>query len=418
MSSLVIKGNRPLVGEYVVPAAKNAVLPLLAATVLIEDEVCFEGCPHLSDIDAMLSILVSLGATASQQGNCIRVDCRGIDRWECASALSGCMRSSVFLLGSVLARMGRVSLGKVGGCVIGARPIDIHLSGLRAFGVRYEEDEARLLCVAEDRHAAHYRLPYPSVGATVNLLMFALSVEGESVLDNVAIEPEVVDLMDFLRAAGADVLLEGTTLCVRGRRPMSGLRYRPIGDRVVAATLLTACAAVGGEVRIRGVRIAHCRPLTDKIGKSSCIVAPDCDTIWLRSDGRPRAFDCTTGPYPAFATDMQALALAYNSVAAGVGVVCERVFESRFALVGELAKMGADIQVVGNTAIVHGGRLRAARTTCCDLRAGAALVVAALTAEGVSTIDNVGLIDRGYQSIEQMLGALGADIERIDERKR
>lgn len=416
MPRLLVRGHRPLYGQYTVPAAKNAVLPILAACVCVEGEVRLVGCPRLSDVDAMLDMLRSLGARAQQQGDLISVDCSAVSGYDCTGALAGCMRSSLFLLGSVLARMGEVRLGYPGGCVIGSRPIDIHLAGLRAMGVEVRVEEGVLYCSAAHRHAARFRLPFPSVGATVNLMLFATSVEGVSEFFNVAVEPEVLDVVSFLQRAGANVVLRGTTLTVVGKKPLSGLTYRPIGDRVAAATVLVACAMTGGEVRVRGVAPIYCRPLLDKIGKSSCIRTHNCGTIDLRSTGRVHAVSAVTGPYPAFATDMQALVVAYNAVAHGHGLVREGVFESRFAIAKQLARMGADVRIVGNCAVSAGRRLRAADCTCCDLRAGAALVCAALTVDGISTIDNVGLIDRGYQHIEQVFASLGADIKRIDER--
>ena len=416
MSYLRIVGRSPLIGTYTAPAAKNAVLPILASCVSIGGTVTLHGCPRLSDVDAMLAILRDLGAEASQTADVITVDCTSIEKYACTSPLTGCMRSSLFLLGSVLGRMGRASLGTVGGCVIGARPIDIHLAGLAAFGVTFAEERGRLLADAHGAHPTEFRLSFPSVGATVNLLTFALSLEGESVLYNVAIEPEVVDLIDFLRLAGSDLSLVGRTLRIRGAKPLRGLHYAPVGDRVVAATVLTACCMTGGQVTVCNVKPRHLSPLLDKIGKSSCICVPECDKILLCAKGRPSSFSLTTGVYPAFATDMQSLALAYDAVADGVALVRERVFESRFAVLRQLVKMGADITTVGNTARVTGRRLHGADVTCSDLRAGAALVCAGLAAEGISTIDHIGLIDRGYQCIEHTFAALGADITRIDER--
>ena len=416
MSYLSIVGRKPLKGEYVVPAAKNAVLPILAACVLIPAPVTLTGCPKLSDVDAMLAILRDLGAEATQEGSAIVVDCKGVDKSACTSPLTGCMRSSLFLLGSVLGRMREASLGEVGGCVIGERPIDIHIAGLEALGVSFRREGGRLYAVADGKNNGYYRLPFPSVGATVNLLCYALSIEGETVLENVAIEPEVMDLIAFLRQAGADVVQVGRTLRIMGGNPLCGLSYRPVGDRIVAATVLTACCMTGGEVRVKGAAPSHLSALLDKVGKSSCICVPECDTILLSSAGHPHSFSLTTGVYPAFATDMQSLALAYNAVACGVAWVKERVFENRFAVLGELAKMGADIQTFGNTARVTGRRLHGAEVVCCDLRAGAALVCAALAADDITRIDHIGLIDRGYQHIEHTFAMLGADITRIDER--
>ena len=416
MSYLRIVGRRPLVGTYTVPAAKNAVLPILASCVLIKGRVTLLGCPHLSDVDAMLAILRDLGGEARQEGDRITVDCTGVAKSDCTSPLTGCMRSSLFLLGSVLGRMREASLGTVGGCVIGERPIDIHIAGLEALGVTFRSEGGRLYAEAKGAKPNTFRLPFPSVGATVNLLCFALTIEGEIVIENVAIEPEIIDLIAFLREAGAGIAQVGRTLRIVGANPLSGLTYRPIGDRIVAATVLTSCCMTGGEVRVKGAMPHHLSPLLDKIGKSSCICVPECDTILLCAKGAPRSFSLTTGVYPAFATDMQSLALAYDAVANGVALIRERIFENRFAVLAEFAKMGADITTVGNTARVIGRRLHGADVVCCDLRAGAALVCAALAAEGITHIDHIGLIDRGYQHIEHTFAMLGADITRIDER--
>ena len=416
MAYLRVVGRKPLRGAYCVPAAKNAVLPILAASTLIRGKVTLVGCPRLADVDAMLTILADLGASTSQTGDVIEVDCTGVDKTACVSPLTGCMRSSLFLLGSMAGRMGEVSLGTVGGCVIGARPVDIHVEGLRRLGAEVEEKEDRLYVRRREGGASTYRLPFPSVGATVNLACYALSKRDTTILDNVAVEPEVVDLVNFLRAAGADVSICGRRLLIEGGKPLCGLTYRPIGDRIVAATVLIATAMTGGEVTVTGVSYEPLSALLYKLKNSSCIARVSCDTIHLCAKERPRSFSLTTGVYPDFATDMQSLALAYDATARGVALVRERVFENRFALAAELGKMGADISVFGDTARVVGRRLHGADTSCCDLRAGAALVCAALAADGISTINHIGLIERGYQHIERTFAALGADITSIDER--
>ena len=412
MSCLRIVGGNPLYGQVRVPAAKNAVLPILAACVLVQGEVLLEGCPHLSDIEAMASILRDLGATVRREQDILRVDTRGLDDYVCRDENCGCMRSSLFLLGSVLARCGRVQLGLPGGCVIGRRPIDIHLDGLAAFGVEVHAADV-VLCKATDPHPCRYRLAYPSVGATLNLVFFALSVAGCSVLDNVAIEPEVTDTLLFLCRCGARIRWRGRRIWIEGGHALHGIRYRPVADRIVAATLACAVTLCGGELELRGVQMVHLRSLLDKIAQYSCICRAECDTIRLRSSGRPKAFCCTTAPYPGFATDMQALALAFNSLAWGQSIVRETVFESRFALVGQLQRMGADITLVGQCAILRGRPLVAAKVAACDLRAGAALVVAAVATQGTTMVSGVELIDRGYDAVETIFTSIGANVVRI-----
>ena len=412
MAVLRVEGGSPLYGEVNVPAAKNAVLPILAACVLVRDIVVLHGCPHLKDIDAMVSILRDIGAEVAVQNGQICIDCRDVQRYECHADHCGCMRSSIFLLGSVLARCGRVRLGLPGGCVIGQRPIDIHLQGLAAFGVRVERTES-LLCVADKVHTCRYRLAYPSVGATINLVFFALSVAGCSRLDNVAVEPEVADTICFLQRCGAHIRCRNRSIWIEGGHALHGIQYRPVGDRIVAATMLCATALSGGEILLKGIRSVHLSTILDKITKYSCIWRAECGTIRLRSDGRPIAFCCKTAPYPGFATDMQALALAYDSIAEGQSIVRETVFESRFALVGQLQRMGADISVVGQCAMLRGRPLHAAEVKACDLRAGAALVVAAVATRGVTTVAGVDLIDRGYDTIEEIFTSIGANVVRI-----
>lgn len=413
MSYFVIRGGNPLYGTVGLPAAKNAVLPLMAATVAVQGKITFVNCPHLSDITAMGELLSGLGAEVEFDRDRITVDTDNIHSGVCDRRHCGCMRSSLFLLGSVLGRVGEADIGLPGGCVIGARPIDIHLEGLRSFGVEVCEQSGHIVCSARNTHPSCFRLRYPSVGATINLLCFALFQKGNSILHNVACEPEIQDIIAFLRGCGAQIRCEGTSLYIEGGRSLHGIEYRPIGDRIVAATIMCATALCGGEVELQGIPIAYVHTLTQYLDKSTCILAKNCDTIRVRSGGKPRAFSCATGPYPAFATDMQALALAYNSASCGRSIVRESVFESRFAVARQLGKMGARIRIVGQCALIEGTCLHGAKVYSCDLRAGAALVVAALASKGQSQVDGVSLVDRGYQSLETLFSSIGADIVRI-----
>ena len=401
-------------GEVEVPAAKNAVLPHLAASVMIEDEVTLLDCPHLADVDAMLRLLRGLGVKVSEQDRTITLSaCGNIDPY--VTNGTDVMRSSLFLLGPLLARTGEAVIGLPGGCVIGARPIDIHLAGLRALGVEVEERADRVICRVKREVGGTFRLPYPSVGATINLICLATRARDPVTLHNVALEPEVADLIAFLLRCGVYVRQFGRTIEIYGK-PKRGVRYRPVSDRIWAGTVLGAVAVTSGEVTLRGISPDLLDDWIGKIHNKCCQIQTSCDTIRVSAWGNHLSRHFVTAPYPGFATDLMAMASVYDATAEGVGSVRETVFESRFAILTQLSKMGVRSSVSGDTAWIKGGRLHGAEVVAPDLRAGAALVVAALSAQGDSLIHGVELVDRGYERFENTLTSLGAHVVRTDER--
>lgn len=396
------------------PPAKNAVLPLLAASAMVQGKVTLLDVPDLSDIRAMLGLLQGLGVKVTTAERTVTIDATEELKSNAVLGTSA-MRSSLFLLGPLLARGGVAELGYPGGCVIGKRPIDIHLDGLRALGVMAEEREDRIVCYINGEVKGAYRLPYPSVGATVNLICLATRSNSPVTLLGFAKEPEVSDLIRFLRALGVMIEVEGDRLTVMGRAT-GDVVYRPIADRIWAGTMLGAVAVTGGEVVLHGINGQLLADWTAKIANKCCKITTCCDTMRVSACKEHPARHFVTAPYPGFATDLMAMAVVYNATASGMGLVKETVFEDRFGVVGELAKMGLKASIVGDTAILHGGVLHGAHVKVPDLRAGAALVVAGLAAKGETVVEGVHLIDRGYERLHDTLAQLGADIVRMDER--
>lgn len=418
MSYLRIQGGRPLSGHLTVQRAKNSVLPVLAATLLAGGECRIADCPRLSDVETAAEILRHLGCQAQWDGNDLLVDTACVTRWDIPEELMRKMRSSVIFLGAILTRCGRAELSYPGGCELGPRPIDLHLTALRTLGAEISEIGGRLLCRAERLRGGDILLTLPSVGATENAILAACGAEGTTIISNAAREPEIVDLQDFLQKLGADVHGAGTsTITVRGGGVRHGCVHRCIGDRIAAATYLCAAAAAGGQVTLRGVDYRHLATVTTALGQAGCRLQCTEDSITLESDGRLRAIPpVRTSPYPGFPTDAQAILMAALLRCRGAAVFEENLFSSRYRHVDELARMGADIRVSGRTAVVLGvERLHGAVVRCTDLRGGAALCAAALAAEGETSISDITHIDRGYQSIEDDLAALGADIRRVEE---
>ena len=415
MERYLIAGGKRLVGAVRVDAAKNAVLPLLAASILADGIVRLEDCPRLLDVESMIEILRNLGCKAHWDGGGIIVDPAGLSQHVMPEAISKEIRSSIFLLGPILARLGRATVTYPGGCEIGQRPIDLHLAGLRALGANIREEDGFIYCEGALR-GADIHMDYPSVGATENVMMAAVLAQGHTVIHNAAQEPEVADLAAMINRMGGKVCGAGSaTVAIEGVCRLSGCAYAPMFDRIVAGTLLAAGAVTGGDVMVRGANAASMRAVLFKIEEMGCTVSAEQDGIRLCAPGKLRALRMLeTGPHPGFPTDMQAQMLAAATVAQGVSVVVERVFENRYGHVHELRRMGADITVRDRTAIVCGqGALHAASVTARDLRGGAALVIAGLAARGVTEIGGLRLIDRGYDGLERMIGALGGDIRRI-----
>lgn len=415
MNALRIHGGRRLTGEWRVHSAKNAVLPIMAASILTGEATRLEGCPELVDVAYMADILRTLGCRIHSGDGALTIDPQGLNRHEMPDALAKKIRSSIFLLGSILARFRKATVTFPGGCEIGLRPIDLHLSGLRQLGVDVREEGGLIRCDGRHMRAGTVHFDYPSVGATENVMMAAVLLKGRTVLSNVAREPEIVDLQSLLNAMGARISGAGThTVTVEGVERLHGVSYQPMPDRIVAGTLLAAAAATGGDVRLTNVPCRDLYAVFTKLREMGCEIDEEESAARLRAPQRLTAFQqLQTQPHPGFPTDMQAQMLALAAMAKGTSVVVENVFENRFAHAGDLNRMGANVLVNGRTAVVQGVEaLYGAHVTARDLRGGAALVIAGLAARGETLVERAGLIDRGYERLEEMLNALGADICR------
>lgn len=413
-----ITGGEALEGRVEVRGAKNAVLPMLAASLLTEEPVTVCDCPDITDVADMVEVLRALGAeVVCERGN---ITVKGVPRLtEIPPHLACAMRSSVFMLGALTAQCGEVRLFTPGGCRIGARPLDIHLDGLERMGAKTEYDANGVRCFADKLHGADIIMRYPSVGATENLVMAAVKAEGRTRLIGAAREPEIVSLVRLLRRMGADISGEGTpVISVTGVKELDGAVARPVPDRIVAGTVMAAVAVCGGRVELVGADPSVMGAVISPFLGAHTFLVEHGGRIVFESDGMLDATDVRTGPYPLFPTDMQAPFMACQCYAAGMSTMCETVFEDRFAHITQLRKMGARIAVVGNTAFVDGSEgMRGARLEAADLRGGAGLAVAALGAEGESVLSGVRFIDRGYESMEKLFSSLGAKItrERVPE---
>lgn len=415
MNALRIHGGRRLTGEWRVHSAKNAVLPIMAASILTGEETHLEECPELVDVAYMADILRTLGCRIHSGDGALTIDPQSLNRHEMPDALAKKIRSSIFLLGSILARFRKATVTFPGGCEIGLRPIDLHLSGLRQLGVDVREEGGLIRCDGRHMRAGTVHFDYPSVGATENVMMAAALLKGRTVLSNVAREPEITDLQNFLNAMGARISGAGThTVTVEGVDRLRGVSYCPMPDRIVAGTLLAAAAATGGDIRLTNVPCRDLYAVFTKMREMGCEIDEEESAVRLRAPQRLTAFQqLQTQPHPGFPTDMQAQMLALAAMAKGTSVVVENVFENRFAHAGDLNRMGANVLVNGRTAVVQGvDMLYGTHVTARDLRGGAALVIAGLAARGETLVERAELIDRGYERLEEMLGALGAEIRR------
>lgn len=410
---LEIKGGRPLYGTVEIHSAKNAVLPMLAGGILGEEKVTITDCPDITDVDNMVEILSSLGLTVERHGRDITVS--GDVKAEVISErLSKAMRSSVFLLGALLSETGRVRLYTPGGCNIGARPIDIHLDGLMRMGAEIEYGDDYVDCFAGKLKGAEIVFKYPSVGATENLLLASVKAEGITTLIGCAREPEIISLCAMLRGMGAEIFGEGTSvITVKGVDKLYGVKIKPIPDRIVAGTIMSAVAVTGGRVIIKNAETAHLGAFLKEILSSHFEITDTSCGITVESDGVVLPSKIITGPYPTFPTDLQPVMTAVQCFAKGVSTTTETVFENRFAHIGELANMGANIDVDGVDAIIRGkGGLHSSVLHAYDLRGGAGLVVASLGAKGEGRVYGLHHIDRGYEKIEEIFTSLGGAIRR------
>ena len=417
MDKLQIQGGVPLAGEVRISGAKNAALPILAATLLASEPVSVGNVPHLHDVTTMIELLgqMGVGVTIDEKMR-VEVDPSTINRFVAPYELVRTMRASIVVLGPLLARYGQADVSLPGGCAIGARPVNIHVSGLQAMGAEIHIENGFIRARASRLRGTRLVLETITVTGTENLLMAATLAEGETIIENAAREPEVVDLANFLIAMGAKIQGAGTDkIVIQGVEKLHGAHYDVLPDRIEAGTYLLAGAITGGHVRVKGARADHLDAVLAKLQEAGADVQRGDSFIELDMRGkRPRAVDIRTAPYPAFPTDMQAQFAALNTVADGVSTVIETIFENRFMHMLEMRRLGAEIRIEGNTAIIRGVPvLTAAPVMATDLRASASLVLAGLVAQGTTDVLRIYHIDRGYESIEEKLGQLGARIKRV-----
>jgi len=419
MDALLINGSTRLEGEVTISGAKNAVLPIMAATLLTREKCIIRRAPNLSDVAFMGQILTSLGATVKIEGGTIEVQASKITPFGDYDLIRK-MRGSVCILGPLVARLHKAKVSLPGGCVIGSRPIDLHLKGLEALGVKIVIDSGYVIATVKKLVGSELFLggrAGPTVLGTANIMMAATLAEGVTIIESAACEPEVVDLANFLNAMGAKISGAGSpTITVTGVSELHGAEHEVIPDRVEAATFAIAAAATGGEITIHGARPDHIHAVLDKLREAGVKVERNGPSLKVRRNGRLKPVDITTLPYAGFPTDVQAQMMVLMLLTPGISIITERIFESRFMHVSELARLGAEIAIEGPSAIVKGGRpLSGAPVMASDLRASAALVIAGLVAKGKTMVKRIYHLDRGYENIDAKLRKLGARIERVEE---
>ncbi len=412
---LVIDGGRRLEGSLCVPGAKNAALPIMAASLLAAGEVILHYVPRITDVDVMAAILESLGARVREQaGGTLVIDTSTVDSWRAPYALVSKLNASFDVTGALLARFGRAQVPQPGGCILGPRAIDMHLKGFERLGASVSLEHGSVIAAGAPLHGADIHLEQPSVGATKNIMLAAARARGTTIIRNAAQEPEVADLAQFINAMGGRIAGDGTpTLRIDGVQRLHGCEYTIIPDRLVAGTYLLAGAITGGDVTVNGIDPSFLGSLCASLEACGCQATPNGASMRILGPARWRPTDIATAPYPGFPTDLQPPFVAYLSLAQGVSQVEEWIFDARFVYVGELARMGADIKVSGRHAVVNGvEKLKDAVVEAPDIRAGGALVLAALAAEGTSEIGGLQYVDRGYEFLEERLSSLGASIAR------
>ena len=416
MDRLLIRGGNALSGSVRVSGAKNAALPILAGTLLSPEPVAIRNVPQLKDVATPITLLQRMGVEVTFDDKLDEeVDASSVTARRAPYELVKTMRASILVLGPLVARFGEADVSLPGGCAIGARPVNLHVQGLRAMGADVVVESGYIRARAKRLKGAHVVFDTVTVTGTENLMMAAALADGETVLENAAREPEVIDVADFLNAMGARIRGAGTsTIHVDGVSDLAGATHTVVPDRIEAGTYLVAAAMTGGKLRLNGARPEHLEAVIVKLQEAGATIRSGSDWIEIDMQGRrPRAVDIRTSPYPGFPTDMQAQFCAMNAMADGVGTIKETIFENRFQHVLELQRMGADIRIEGNTAVCRGvGRLTAAPVMATDLRASAGLVLAGLAADGDTMVDRIYHVDRGYERIEEKLRQLGADIRR------
>ncbi|MDE7337199.1 MAG: UDP-N-acetylglucosamine 1-carboxyvinyltransferase [Clostridia bacterium] len=415
MKEYIINGGRMLEGAVDIRGAKNSILPLLAGSILTDEIIVLHNCPYISDVDSMIKILEGLGSKIIRKDRDLIVDSSGVCNSQIPSSLAKELRSSIFLLGSLLSRLKKAKVAYPGGCDIGLRPIDIHIAGLKELNIDIQEQGGFIICNSQNARCADVVLDLPSVGATENLMMSSVFIKGKTIIRNCAKEPEIVDLQKFLNAMGAKIRGAGSSvIVVEGVEKLHGVEYTPIPDRIVAGTYLIATAMCGGNVELRNVNSEHISSLISKLSKTTCKIYVKNDRIIVKSKGRQKSLDCIeTMYYPGFPTDLQSQIMAMQTVSRGTSVIVENIFETRFKTASELKKLGADITIKGRVAVVKGVKeLIGSEVVATDLRGGASLVLAGLVANGETVVKDIRHIDRGYEDMSLDLSALGANIRR------
>ena len=415
MQKLAIRGGAPLHGEVRISGAKNAALPIMCAGLLTAEPLHLTNLPDLHDVGTMRKLLQQMGISAATAPGEITFTGDTIDKWEAPYDMVKTMRAAILVLGPLVARFGDARVSLPGGCAIGSRPVDLHIKGLQAMGAEITIEHGYIHAKARHLKGARIFFDLVSVTGTENLMMAATLADGVTVLENAAREPEVADLANCLRAMGAQITGDGTdTLTITGVKELHGASHRIMPDRIESGTFLVAAAATGGSITLTDTRADILDTVLEKLAEAGAEIKVQGDTIHLEMRGRPRAVNVRTAPHPAFPTDMQAQFMALNCIAAGSAMVVETIFENRFMHVQELRRLGAQIEVEGNTAVVRGvERLEGATVMATDLRASASLVIAGLVAQGETVIDRIYHLDRGYEHLEAKLSRLGADIRRL-----
>ncbi len=417
MDKLLIKGGLPLSGEVAISGAKNAALPILCASLLSAEPLHLTNVPHLNDISTMLRLLGEMGVGVTLEGaDGLVLDGSGLSNPIASYERVKTMRASILVLGPLLARCGEARVSLPGGCAIGARPVDQHIKGLQAMGADIKVEQGYVHATASRLKGARICTDMVTVTGTENLMMAACLAEGETIIENAAREPEVVDLANCLISMGARISGAGTDVIrIRGVEKLHGATHAIMPDRIETGTYLCAAAVTGGDVRLLKTSAAYLDTVVDKLMDAGCDIAVERDAIRIKAPARLQAVSLRTAPYPAFPTDMQAQFMAINCVADGVATIRETIFENRFMHANELMRLGANIQIEGNNAIVRGvERLEGATVMATDLRASASLVIAGLVAQGETLIDRIYHLDRGYERIEEKLARLGAEVRRIN----
>ncbi|MBZ4687939.1 MAG: UDP-N-acetylglucosamine 1-carboxyvinyltransferase [Clostridia bacterium] len=415
MEKIVVTGGRKLEGRIKVSGAKNAVLPIIAASLLAEGECELHEVPRLADVETITSLLASLGVKVTRNDGDFTFDARTITSVEAPEKYVRKMRASILVMGPLLARLGEAKISMPGGCNIGSRPIDLHLKGLAALGAEFNVGHGTIEARTTRLKGNRVYLDFPSVGATENIMMAATLAEGTTIIENAAEEPEIVDLANFLNSIGAKVAGAGTNIIkIEGVEKLHGTPHVVIPDRIEAGTYMAMAAATGGDVLVDNVITDHLKPIIAKLQEAGAEIIEEEDGVWVKGIKPLKAVDIKTLPYPGFPTDMQAQMMALMTTAKGTSVVTETVFENRFMHVNEFRRMGANIVIEGHSAVVKGiENLTGAAVKASDLRAGAALILSGLMAEGETFISAVHHIDRGYENIVEKLKGIGADVRRM-----